>query len=135
MLIVRGSPLWMINDHLYGFWPMVGSLAAEYIKVSGYEGLPVSPKSLMDILVDANLIAQNPNEKGATEYFWYVLPDSLKGNVSEPIASIRFIDPMVIFENLPKSTSGFVVEPKKEEPKKKIIQQQPQQETICSRPG
>ncbi len=68
-----GSRLWHIDGHLYLIWPVAGEEIAAIINQEKIPGLPRTPNSILDMLVDRKLANIREDQVEGNRY-WVIAP-------------------------------------------------------------
>jgi conjugal transfer pilus assembly protein TraI len=68
-----GSRLWLIDGHLYLIWPAAGEEIAAIINQEKIPGLPRTPNSILDMLVDRKLANVREDRADGNRY-WVIAP-------------------------------------------------------------
>ena len=103
-----GSRLWVLDGCVYVIWPAGGEDVVARISRDKLPGLPRSPESLSDFMLERGLIAENA-EGGVAKYF-RIAPDALLEklpNVRFP--AIQLTSCSMIFDVAPESVKGIIV--------------------------
>ena len=103
-----GARVWVIGDNVYIIWPAGGEDLVGRIGRDKIPGLPRSPESLAEFMLERKLIAKNESDSGS-KYF-RILPDLLREklpNVRFP--AIQLSSSRFIFDVQPESVEGIVV--------------------------
>ena len=126
-----GSRLWQIDGHLYLVWPAAGEEIAAIINQEKIPGLPRTPNSLLDMLVDRKLASireDQVKEKG----YWYVAPDVLAEKIPNiRLTAIRLRDPSLVIDPPPATVPGKVFD--REEPEEIPMAISPPNQTIITK--
>lgn len=126
-----GSRLWQIDGHLYLVWPAAGEEIAAIINQEKIPGLPRTPNSLLDMLVDRKLASireDQVKEKG----YWYVAPDVLAEKIPNiRLTAIRLRDPSLVIDPPPATVPGKVFD--REEPEDIPVAISPPNQTIITK--
>jgi len=105
-----GSRLWHIDGHLYLVWPAAGEEIAAIINQEKIPGLPRTPNSLLDMLVDRKLASIREDQVVGKGY-WYLAPDVLAEKIPNiRLTAIRLRDPSLVIDPPPASVPGKVFE-------------------------
>lgn len=105
-----GSRLWHIDGSLYLVWPAAGEEMAAIINQERIPGLPRTPNSLLDMLLDRKL-ASIRDDQGVEKGYWYVAPDILTEKIPNiRLTAIRLRDPSLVIDPPPASVPGKVFE-------------------------
>jgi conjugal transfer pilus assembly protein TraI len=101
-----GARLWCIDGQLYLVWPAAGEELAALIHQEAIPGLPRTPDSLLEMLVDRSL-ASIPEDRGGGERYWRIAPTVLAGKIPNlRLTAIRLRDPALLSEPPPPSIPG-----------------------------
>jgi conjugal transfer pilus assembly protein TraI len=101
-----GARLWCIDGQLYLVWPAAGEELAALVHQEQIPGLPRTPDSLLEMLVDRSL-ASIPEDRGGGERYWLIAPAVLAGKIPNlRLTAIRLRDPALLSEPPPPSIPG-----------------------------
>ena len=74
-----GARVWVSYDGAFVAWAKAAGEILEVLKEDGMHGIPKSPESLADILIETGLASGKANsEKGFEDRYWMVAPEMLK---------------------------------------------------------
>ena len=106
-----GSRLWHIDGHLYLVWPAAGEEIAALIHQEKIPGLPRTPNSLLDMLVERQLASVREDRADGHRY-WVIAPAVLAEKISNiRLTAIRLREPGLLIEPAPPSVPGSVLYP------------------------
>ncbi len=126
-----GSRLWHIDGHLYLVWPSAGEEIAAIINQEKIPGLPRTPNSLLEMLVDRKLGSIRDDQVKEKAY-WYVAPDVLAEKIPNiRLTAIRLRDPSLVIDPPPASVPGKVFD--REEPEEMPIDISPPNQPIITK--
>ena len=101
-----GARLWCIDGQLYLVWPAAGEELAALIHQEAIPGLPRTPDSLLEMLVDRGL-ASVREDRGGGERYWQIAPAVLAAKIPNiRLTAIRLRDPALLIEPPPPSIPG-----------------------------
>lgn len=105
-----GSRLWLMEGHLYLVWPAGGEEIVAVINQEKMPGLPRTPGSILDLMVERNLVS--PRGMGDKEdRIWAIAPTMLAEKIPNiRLSAIRLRDPAVILDSPIPSVSGVLVD-------------------------
>ena len=113
-----GSRLWHIDGHLYLIWPVAGEEIAAIINQEKIPGLPRTPNSILDMLVDRKLANIREDQVEGNRY-WVIAPAVLAEKIPNiRLTAIRLRDTAMVVDPAPPSVPGRIVdqdEPVKEQ--------------------
>ena len=93
-----GSRLWHIDGHLYLVWPAAGEEIAALIHQEKIPGLPRTPNSLLDMLVERQLASVREDRADGHRY-WVIAPAVLAEKISNiRLTAIRLREPGLLIE-------------------------------------
>jgi conjugal transfer pilus assembly protein TraI len=105
-----GARLWCIDGQLYLIWPAAGEEIAALIHQDKIPGLPRTPSSLLEMLVDRNLASIREDLVGEERY-WRIAPAVLAEKIpSIRLTAIRLRDPALVIEPPPPSVPGKLLD-------------------------
>ena len=114
-----GSRLWHIDGHLYLIWPVAGEEIAAIINQEKIPGLPRTPNSILDMLVDRKLANIREEQIDGNRY-WVIAPAVLAEKIPNiRLTAIRLRDTAMVVDPAPPSVQGKILdqeEPVKEQP-------------------
>jgi conjugal transfer pilus assembly protein TraI len=114
-----GARLWCIDGQLYLIWPAAGEEIAALIHQDQIPGLPRTPNSLLDMLVDRNLANIREDRVGGERY-WLIAPAVLAEKIPNlRLTAIRLRDPALVIEPPPLSVPGKLLDD--QEPSRKPL--------------
>jgi len=114
-----GARLWCIDGQLYLIWPAAGEEIAALIHQDQIPGLPRTPNSLLDMLVDRNLASIREDRVGGDRY-WLIAPAVLAEKIPNlRLTAIRLRDPALVIEPPPLSVPGKLLDD--QEPSRKPL--------------
>jgi len=101
-----GARLWCIDGQLYLVWPAAGEELAALIHQEQVPGLPRTPDSLLEMLVDRSL-ASIREDRGGGERCWLIAPAVLAEKIPNiRLTAIRLRDSALLIEPPPPSIRG-----------------------------
>ncbi|QKS29620.1 MAG: TraI domain-containing protein [Candidatus Accumulibacter similis] len=101
-----GARLWCIDGQLYLVWPAAGEELAALIHQEAIPGLPRTPDSLLEMLVDRSL-ASVREDRGGGEGYWQIAPAVLAEKIPNiRLTTIRLGDSARLIEPPPPSVPG-----------------------------
>lgn len=105
-----GARLWCIDGHLYLIWPAAGEEIAALIHQEQIPGLPRTPDSLLEMLVDRNLASIRKDRVGSDRY-WLIAPAVLAEKIPNiRLTAIRLRDPALVIDPPPPSVPGKLLD-------------------------
>jgi conjugal transfer pilus assembly protein TraI len=114
-----GSRLWHIDGYLYLIWPVAGEEIAAIINQEKIPGLPRTPNSIVDMLVDRKLANIREDQVEGNRY-WVIAPAVLAEKIPNiRLTAIRLRDTALVIDPAPPSVQGKILdqeEPVKEQP-------------------
>lgn len=114
-----GSRLWNIDGHLYLVWPAAGEEIAAIINQEKIPGLPRTPNSILDMLVDRKL-ANIREDSVEGNHYWVIAPVVLAEKIPNiRLTTIRLRDTALVIDPPPSSVPGKILDqemPEKEQP-------------------
>lgn len=114
-----GSRLWNIDGHLYLVWPAAGEEIAAIINQEKIPGLPRTPNSILDMLVDRKLANIREDSVEGNRY-WVIAPVVLAEKIPNiRLTTIRLRDTALVIDPPPSSVPGKILDqemPEKEQP-------------------
>ncbi len=107
-----GSRLWLIDGHLYLIWPAAGEEMAAIINQEKIPGLPRTPNSILDMLVDRKLANVREDRTDGNRY-WVIAPDVLVEKIPNiRLTAIRLRDTALVIDPAPSSVPGRILDQK-----------------------
>ncbi|WP_374691047.1 MobH family relaxase [Accumulibacter sp.] len=104
-----GARLWCIDGQLYLVWPAAGEELAALIHQEAIPGLPRTPDSLLEMLVDRSLASVREN-RGGGERYWQIAPAVLAAKIPNiRLTAIRLRDPALLMDPPPHSVPGTLL--------------------------
>lgn len=104
-----GARLWHIEGHLYLVWPSGGEEIAAIINQEKLPGLPRTPSSILDMLVERKL-ADSREKQNDGNRCWLIAPALLSEKIPNiRLSAIRLRDPALIIDPPPPSVAGKLV--------------------------
>lgn len=105
-----GSRLWLMEGHLYLVWPAAGEEIVAIINQEKMPGLPRTPGSILDLMVERNLVSPRGMDD-KEDRIWSIAPAMLAEKVPNiRLSAIRLRDPAVILDSPISSVSGALVD-------------------------
>jgi len=105
-----GSRLWHIDGHLYLIWPVAGEEIAAIINQEKIPGLPRTPNSILDMLVDRKLANIRDNQVEGNRY-WVISPAVLAEKIPNiRLTAIRLRDTAMVIDPAPPSVQGKILD-------------------------
>jgi conjugal transfer pilus assembly protein TraI len=105
-----GSRLWHIEGHLYLVWPAAGEEIAALIHQERIPGLPRTPNSLLDMLVERQLASVREDRVDGHRY-WVIAPAVLAEKIPNiRLTAIRLRDAALLVEPAPPSVPGRLLD-------------------------
>ncbi len=103
-----GSRLWHMDGHLYLIWPIAGEEIAAVINQEKIPGLPRTPNSILDMLVDRKLAHIREDQVEGNRY-WAIAPAVLAEKIPNiRLTAIRLRDTTMVIDPAPPSVQGKV---------------------------
>ena len=103
-----GSRLWHMDGHLYLIWPIAGEEIAAVINQEKIPGLPRTPNSILDMLVDRKLAHIREDQVEGNRY-WAIAPAVLAEKIPNiRLTAIRLRDTTLVIAPAPPSVQGKV---------------------------
>jgi conjugal transfer pilus assembly protein TraI len=107
---VPGSRLWFMEGHLYLVWPIAGEEMAAVINREKLSGLPRTPNSILDMLIERKLAEIKRDGSGEGRY-WQIAPAPLTEKIPHiRLTSIRISKPTAVLDQLPVPIAGRLVD-------------------------
>lgn len=104
-----GSRVWHMEGHLYLIWPSGGEEMAAIINQEKMPGLPRTPNSILDMLIERKL-AEFRGPQGDDNRYWLIAPAVLAEKIPNiRLSAIRLSHPLSILDSLPPSVPGKLV--------------------------
>ena len=104
-----GSRLWHMDGHLYLVWPAGGEEIAAIINQEKMPGLPRTPNSILDMLVERKLAEFKVGQPDGNRY-WLIAPAILAEKIPNiQLKAIRLNNPGALLDSLPASVAGRLV--------------------------
>ena len=104
-----GSRVWHMEGHLYLIWPSGGEEMAAIINQEKMPGLPRTPNSILDMLIERKL-AEFRGPQGDGNRYWLIAPAVLAEKIPNiRLSAIRLSHPLAILDSLPPSVPGKLV--------------------------
>ncbi len=104
-----GSRLWHMEGHLYLVWPAGGEEIAAIINQEKMPGLPRTPNSILDMLVERKLAEFKVGQPDGNRY-WLIAPAILAEKIPNiQLKAIRLNNPGALLDSLPASVAGRLV--------------------------
>lgn len=104
-----GSRLWHMDGHLYLVWPAGGEEIAAIINQEKMPGLPRTPNSILDMLVERKLAEFKVGQLDGNRY-WLIAPAILAEKIPNiQLKAIRLNNPGALLDSLPASVAGRLV--------------------------
>lgn len=104
-----GSRLWHMDGHLYLVWPAGGEELAAIINQEKMPGLPRTPNSILDMLVERKLAEFKVGQHDGNRY-WLIAPAILAEKIPDiQLKAIRLNNPGALLDSLPASVAGRLV--------------------------
>lgn len=105
-----GSRLWHMDGHLYLIWPIAGEEIAAVINQEKIPGLPRTPNSILDMLVDRKLANIREDQVEGNRY-WVIAPAVLAEKIPNiRLTAIRLRDTALVIDPAPPSVQGKVLD-------------------------
>jgi hypothetical protein len=105
-----GSRLWHIDGHLYLIWPAAGEEIAALIHQEKIPGLPRTPNSLLDMLVERQLASVREDSLDGHRY-WVIAPAVLAEKIPNiRLTAIRLREVALLIEPAPPSVPGRLLD-------------------------
>ena len=105
-----GSRLWHIDGHLYLVWPVAGEEIAAVINQEKIPGLPRTPGSILDMLVDRKL-ASIREDVVEGERLWVIAPAVLAAKIPNiRLTAIRLRDTVLVTDIEPPAIAGKILD-------------------------
>lgn len=104
-----GSRLWHIDGHLYLVWPAGGEEMSAIINQEKIPGLPRTPNSILDMLVDRKLANVREDQVDGNRY-WTIAPAILAEKIPNiRLTAIRLRDVSLVIDPPPPSVPGTIL--------------------------
>ena len=104
-----GSRLWHMEGHLYVVWPVGGEEIAAVINQDKMPGLPRTPNSILDMLVERKLADFGERQSDGNRC-WLIAPAPLAEKIPNiRLSAIRICNPAMIADPLFPSVAGKVI--------------------------
>jgi conjugal transfer pilus assembly protein TraI len=104
-----GSRLWHMDGHLYLIWPAGGEEIAAIVNQEKMPGLPRTPNSILDMLVERKLAEFKVGQPDGNRY-WLIAPAILAEKIPDiQLKAIRLNNPGALLDSLPASVAGRLV--------------------------
>ena len=104
-----GSRLWHMEGHLYLVWPAGGEEIAAIINQEKMPGLPRTPNSILDMLVERKLAEFKGSQADGNRY-WQIAPAILAEKIPNiQLSAIRLTNPGVLLDVVPASVPGRLI--------------------------
>ena len=104
-----GSRLWHMDGHLYLVWPAGGEEIAAIINQEKMPGLPRTPNSILDMLVERKLAEFKVGQPDGNRY-WLIAPAILAEKIPNiQLKAIRLNNLGALLDSLPASVAGRLV--------------------------
>lgn len=104
-----GSRLWHIDGHLYLVWPAGGEEMSAIINQGKIPGLPRTPNSILDMLVDRKLANVREDQVDGNRY-WTIAPAILAEKIPNiRLTAIRLRDTSLVIDPPPPSVPGTIL--------------------------
>ena len=114
-----GSRLWHMDGHLYLIWPIAGEEIAAVINQEKIPGMPRTPNSILEMLVDRKLASIREDQVEGNRC-WVIAPAVLAERIPNiRLTAIRLRDTALVIDPAPPSVPGKVLvqeEPVKAQP-------------------
>jgi conjugal transfer pilus assembly protein TraI len=105
-----GARLWHIDGHLYLVWPAAGEEIAALIHQEKIPGLPRTPNSLLDMLVERQLASVREDRLDGHRY-WVIAPAVLAEKIPNiRLTAIRLREVALLIEPAPPSVPGRLLD-------------------------
>ena len=105
-----GSRLWHIDGHLYLIWPVAGEEIAAIINQEKIPGLPRTPSSILDMLIDRKLANIREDQVEGNRY-WVIAPSVLAEKIPNiRLTAIRLRDAALVIDPAPPSVQGKILD-------------------------
>ena len=105
-----GARLWHIDGHLYLVWPAAGEEIAALIHQEKIPGLPRTPNSLLDMLVERQLASVREDRVDGHRY-WVIAPAVLAEKIPNiRLTAIRLREVALLVEPAPPSVPGRLLD-------------------------
>ena len=105
-----GSRLWHMDGHLYLIWPIAGEEIAAVINQEKIPGMPRTPNSILDMLVDRKL-ANIREDQVEGNRCWVIAPAVLAERIPNiRLTAIRLRDTAMVIDPAPPSVPGKVLD-------------------------
>ncbi len=105
-----GSRLWHMDGHLYLIWPIAGEEIAAVINQEKIPGMPRTPNSILEMLVDRKL-ANIREDQVEGNRCWGIAPAVLAERIPNiRLTAIRLRDTAMIIDPAPPSVHGKVLD-------------------------
>lgn len=103
-----GSRLWHMDGHLYLIWPIAGEEIAAVINQEKIPGLPRTPNSILDMLIDRKLANIREDQVEGNRY-WVIAPAVLAEKIPNiRLTAVRLRDTTMVIDPAPPSVPGKV---------------------------
>lgn len=104
-----GSRLWHMDGHLYLVWPAGGEEIAAIVNQEKMPGLPRTPNSILDMLVERKLAEFKVGQPESNRY-WLIAPAILAEKIPNiQLRAIRLTNSGALLDSLPASVAGRLV--------------------------
>ena len=111
-----GSRLWHMDGHLYLIWPIAGEEIAAVINQEKIPGMPRTPNSILEMLVDRKLASIREDQVEGNRC-WVIAPAMMAERIPNiRLTAIRLRDTAMVIDPAPPSVPGKVLD--QEEPVK-----------------
>lgn len=105
-----GSRLWHMDGHLYLIWPLAGEEIAAVINQEKIPGMPRTPNSILEMLVDRKLASIREDQVEGNRC-WVIAPAVLAEKIPHiRLTAIRLRDTALISDPAPPSVPGKVLD-------------------------
>lgn len=109
-----GSRLWHMDGHLYLIWPIAGEEIAAVINQEKIPGMPRTPNSILDMLIDRKLANIREDQVEGNRY-WVIAPAVLAEKIPNiRLTAIRLRDTTLVIDPAPPSVQGKVFDQEKQ---------------------
>ena len=104
-----GSRLWHMEGHLYLVWPAGGEEIAAIINQEKMPGLPRTPNSILDMLMERKLAEFKGSQADGNRY-WQIAPAILAEKIPNiQLSAIRLTNSGALLDTVPPSVAGRLI--------------------------
>ena len=103
-----GATIWRVEDSLFLVWKAIVPEILHVLSSDGVPGIPRSPETLADILIERGLATPCSSGEEGTLRYWRIYPEALGGL---PLICLRLDDLGLVFTNEPPAATVAAIRP------------------------